>query len=59
MSCDVSFTKQEIQDLIDDQDRIAAIIMLELSIEIELAEMDWLSLEDLHNFIHGVHHTQY
>lgn len=54
MSCDVAFTKQEIQELIDDQERIAAIIMLELSIEIEQAEMDWLSLEDFHNFNRGV-----
>lgn len=59
MSCNVSFTKHEIQALRDDQDSIAAIIMLELSIEIELTEMDWLSLEDFHNFNRGLNHTQY
>jgi hypothetical protein len=56
MSCDVSFTRQDIQDIFDDQDRIATVIMLELSIEIELAEIDWLSLENFHTFIRGEHH---
>jgi tRNA(Ser,Leu) C12 N-acetylase TAN1 len=39
MICEVSLTEQEIKDLLDDQDPIADIIMLELSIEIEQAEM--------------------
>ena len=43
-------TEQEVQDIYDDQDRIAAILSLELSIEIELAEMAWLPLEDFNTF---------
>lgn len=54
MSCDVRFTEQERQDILDDQDHIAAIIMRELSIEIELAEMDWLSWDDLRSFLRSI-----
>lgn len=46
-------TEQEVQDIYDDQDRIAAILSLELSIEIELAEMAWLPLEDFKSIWRG------
>ncbi|MDH4602377.1 hypothetical protein [Pseudomonas syringae] len=50
----VELTEQEIREIHDDQDRIAAIVELELSIEIELAEMSWLSRADLRGFLCGL-----
>ncbi|WP_122378043.1 hypothetical protein [Pseudomonas cannabina] len=50
----VELTEQEIREIHDDQDRIAAIVELELSIEIELAEMSWLSWADLRGFLCGL-----
>ena len=47
-------TEQEEREEREDQDRIAEFVMLELSIEIELAEMNWLSWEDLKNFLAGL-----
>lgn len=47
-------TETDLRELQEDQDRIAEWAELVLSIEIELAEMDWLTLADLTNFLLGV-----
>jgi len=49
----VSFglTKQDMQDIRDDQDRIAEIVESELEKEIWMAEADWLSLDDFLGFL--------
>ncbi|WP_280044003.1 hypothetical protein [Pseudomonas sp. Hg5Tf] len=50
----IKFTAAEIQAIIDDQEHIAAVVSLEMSIEIELAEADWLTTGDFLMFANGL-----
>ncbi|WP_153785278.1 hypothetical protein [Pseudomonas sp. EMN2] len=53
MMLSFGMTEQDLRDEQDAQDRIAEWAERVLSIEIELAEMDWLSLADLTSFLSG------
>jgi len=50
----VSLTASEVQEIISDQEHVATVICLEMAIEIELAEADWLTTGDYLNFAQGL-----